>query len=591
MTGTGRFRYRDESGEEHELASVEVLSRRVEEGALSPDTSLFDAGTGQWGRAGDLPVFQFIVDELRREGRLPEGFDSIDPGPAAPKSESKPESEPDAESSAPPPSESPPESEGTAPEAPEAPSEEDPVSAPDTLELEDEDTPIGSDLEELPLTPDPFEMHLPRTMQDAADEKDEPDDEDAASSDDGLDNSPLHEWMLSQSPRPERGPGDKPPPPTPPPTPPPAEDSPRRRLKGIEPLASQATGFEPTGPAPSLERETEDASDGSEWDTRSLDAGVAPAGEIRSRPPPPRRDGRSRSRHRLKDRRKGMIAGATALGGVILLIAVFMLTPGSDDLADPVRSTGPQAPSGVSDPLPELPPFPLPDGSIGWAPTADEAPESAEGRVAELLQEAVTSEFEWLLDSVRVAGALDVVPPAGWLGGRYLSGASDFDDVPAFWEGYTAYIGQLMEEDEALYLEAARRGWEALAQAGDLEEAGVEAPGGPNAFTAAMAERYAILAEARASRYERRLRVATAAEELHEFLVRNEGSIEYAPALGGGVSADPVLEAVPMNQETRRGLEAHLDRLFQALDETRRGVPPALGGLRTELFNRLREPV
>ncbi|TVP59946.1 MAG: hypothetical protein EA351_01090, partial [Gemmatimonadales bacterium] len=91
--------------------------------------------------------------------------------------------------------------------------------------------------------------------------------------------------------------------------------------------------------------------------------------------------------------------------------------------------------------------------------------------------------------------------------------------------------------------------------------------------------------------YERRLRVAVAAGELHDFLVQSESLIEYAPALGGGVSADPVLEAVPMNVETRRGLEAHLDRLFHALDDTRRGVPPALGGLRTELFNRLREPV
>ncbi|TVP58457.1 MAG: hypothetical protein EA351_03520, partial [Gemmatimonadales bacterium] len=463
MTATGRFRYRDESGEEHELASIEALSQRVEEGSLSPDTSLFDAGTGRWGRAGDLPVFQFIVDELRREGRLPEGFDALEPVP--PPREAGTESPPEAPS--------------------ESSAEKDLGPDSETLELEDEDTPIGPDLEELPLTPDPFEMHLPRSMQGAGGEEEDDEDEEVAATGEGLDSSPLHEWMLSQAPRPDRDPSEE----TPPPTPPPLEDRPRKQLKGIEPLASKASGYESTGPAPSLERDVEEADDVSEWDTRVLDKDAAPPGEIRSRPPPPRRDGRSRSRHRLKDRRKGMIVGVAAAGAVILLIAVFMLTPGGEDPSDPFRATGPEVASGVSDPVPGLPAFPLPDGSPGWAGEEGEDPESAEELAAAQLQAAVSAELESLLDSVRVERDLDVVPPGGWLGGRYLSGASGFDEVPAFWEGYTAFIEQLMEVDEDLYLEAARRGWERV-RADDAEEAGD--PGDLDAFMAVMGERYAF---------------------------------------------------------------------------------------------------
>ena len=186
---------------------------------------------------------------------------------------------------------------------------------------------------------------------------------------------------------------------------------------------------------------------------------------------------------------------------------------------------------------------------------------------------------------------LSAVPPPGWLGGSYLSAASTFDEVSDFWDGYEDFILYLMEADEELHREAARRAWFDLVG----EEEADEPDGIPDprleAFLDGVSERYALVGPARQARYEGRLRVTDAARELHDFLLDHEDRIEYAPALGRGISRDPILEAVPGDEDTRRELDRQLDRLFIALDQTRQGVPPALGGLRTELFHRLREPV
>lgn len=53
--------------------------------------------------------------------------------------------------------------------------------------------------------------------------------------------------------------------------------------------------------------------------------------------------------------------------------------------------------------------------------------------------------------------------------------------------------------------------------------------------------------------------------DLHETLIGIEGRISYQPARGGGVSADPVLEAVGQDAEAQAALEAALDRVLVAL--------------------------
>lgn len=490
MTSSARFRYRDPSGDDRELTSVEDLSSEIEEGRLGPDTQLLDAGIGDWRRAGDLPIVQFIVDELRREGRLPEGWEGAD-----------------------------------------------------ELEPADEDTTIGpdseDDLEELPLTPDPFEMHLPADVQDEPDER--PDDR------------PLHEWMLDRPDSPDEPPGAdrekpalerKPPRPTDDPW-----GAPRRgnRLADLEPIA-------PGGPPDERPGEV-DEDPGDE----------AIPEEIRSRPPPPRKDGLGRMSER-RGRRRGKVIGFLLLGGAILATALLLMPDGEEPILEPVVR-----PPGSEQVELDLPPFPVPAGV------------SDSERMAEL----VTGELLSIIDSVRAEMGIEVVPPPGWLGGRYLSSASEFDDTEAFWHVYRDFVERLAAEDEQLYELAGRRAWAA--------EEGLDEPPASDpemdAFLQDIRDRYELLAEAREDGYDRRVRVAEEAIELHAFLVEYENRIQYAPALGQGVSADPILEAVPADEPSRRALEAQLDRLFAALDQTRSGVPPALGGLRTELFQRLASPI
>lgn len=482
MTPSARFRYRDPSGEEQTLSSVEDLSREIEEGRLAPDTQLLDTGVGDWQRAADLPIVQFIVDELRREGRLPDGWEGDDPS-----------------------------------------------------ELDDEVV-----VEDLPLTPDPFEMHLPA---DAEPPTKEPPTEERT------DDRPLHEWMLDRPEIPRESEPEEPPadPKPPRPTRDPWGDRTRHdRLTELEPIAPGERPEEPESRDEEPDREPS-------------------PGEIRSRPPPPRKDGLGRTSGR-QGRRRGLFVGFLVLCGAVLATAILLMPDGGDPIPEPVV----RAPA--SDPVElELPPFPAPDGGPG----------------SEQMRELVTDELLQVIDSVRAEMGIEVVPPPGWLGGRYLSSASEFGEAEAFWHIYRDFVERLAAEDEEIYVQAARRGWAAAMNMQGSPASDPEL----DAFLQDVRTRYGLLADARQDGYARRVRVVEEALELHALLLEYENRIQYAPALGQGVSADPILEAVPADDQSREALETQLDRLFEALDQTRSGIPPALGGLRAELFQRLASPV
>ncbi len=642
-----RFRFRDASGTEHSLASVEELSSRVEAGEVKPDTELFDAGAGGWSRAGDLPIFQFIVDELRMEGRLPEAFERVDPPPppvsppATPEGKARSadpstpseydfhidgvedEGDDEGEGDRDPVGDEAQSGSGPAPTGSDkAPTGRDEDRSRDRSPPADPAEEAGEELasdveeeprpphEELPLTPDPFEMHLPRTSASNRDDE-APSEEtgnpaDAGPSDRDADASPprkpgsprdaddipLHEWLRhtkGEDPddpageaektddlKGRKGFGTR------------AHDDDRpRRLRDLQPLAGSAPP-PGGGPRPSPGGETTGGGGMVPEDPPSPAEDPETPGEIRSRPPPPRKDGRGRNFLRQRDRRRSMVVALLLGGGLIIGVAIFAVTAGDSDpptSAPPGSSpSGPPAVEAVID----LPAHPLP------VEDSDEAAAllGVEGEeMAERMQLLVMEALDGLIDSVRVEHELAAVPPPGWLGGSYLSTASDFNEVLEFWDGYDGFIRHLMEADEVLHLEAARRAW--------LDLPGHEWPDDPDvisdprldAFLEEVVERYTLVEPIRQARYEGRLGVAAAARELHDFLMEHEDRIEYAPALGRGISRDPILEAVPGDEVTRRELDRQLDRLFIALDQTRQGVPPALGGLRTELFNRLREPV
>jgi hypothetical protein len=659
-SGSPRFRFRTPEGGEVPVASVAELSNRVAEGELGPETPLFDAGTGQWDRAGDVPVFQFVVEELRAEGRLPEGWDEaevvvlpdppleevIDPG-----REFEPiRHEEGADASA---GSSGPLDAGALPEG------------SDLSRASGEGQTGGGTPVELGMgepTPDPFELHLPLSSRSGegeaegdADREEAPADEgrgpearagdvsregegrEGESSGDGseeprepwfedrygepaargggaegpeerpgrgeasgggaaageappsreggagaeaypeagvgaagepggapeeeVDSSPLHTWLTHGPPAPGSGPGGGGG----------AREGRRDDPGGLD--------LEPTAPPRSLSGrasrgEGEPAAEGGasgEPASRPLDIRTAWEDDATLHDP--------RALH-LATRRRRRNGRVMAGAAVLLVVAV-----GGAALYTALRPAGPEADDGAS--LASAPAGVTGGGDRGVSGDAAlaEAPPGLEEEAA-LLWAALPAEVARVMDSLRVAAELPEAPPREWLGGYYLANAGEFPGVVEFWNRYRDFVRNLGERDEALVEGAARAalGRPPLAQRelGDAER---------ERLVAFVQSRQGRAGVVRRDRYTHLERTAVASLQLHDFLVENGGAITYTPALGRGVSADPVLEAVTDSQEVRRQLERHLDRVFEALDRTRGGGPPSLAGLRNELFGSLGRPL
>lgn len=205
--------------------------------------------------------------------------------------------------------------------------------------------------------------------------------------------------------------------------------------------------------------------------------------------------------------------------------------------------------------------------------------------VAEGVWSALPAYLSTRIDSLREEQGLEEAPPRAWLSGYYLANADEFPEVVTFWQDYAAFIRVLDETESELIRAAALDALEGL-DAPQPAPSDAEAP--LLAWVAAREERSGPL---RRDRYLHLERTAVAALQLHGFLVEYQASIAWSPAVGQGVSVDPVLEAVTESPEVRRQLERHLDRVFEALDRTRGGGQPSLAGLRAELFGSLGRPL
>jgi hypothetical protein len=575
MTPTSpRFKIRDPEGREVEIPSVEDLADRIVEGEVGLDTPLFDAGTGQWNRAGSVPVFQFVVEELRAEGRL-------DP-------EDSPSSESDAGR--------PGEGGGSGDPA------DDPLILPG-----------------LPLTPDPFELHLPLRStipgaEDSPKEEESSHREEVASDappewreelleglDEGLD--PVGEvkeeaaegeptdptdprvtesegrrpgaegitWGLpvpARTPDPDQpAPGSPERPPFPDATPDDEEDVPPpfplERERSPRPPRRERAGRvddeevqDPWASVAPTPYGVEDPSETAGSDFPEELGGDPP--KAAPRPDAVRPVGRSRDRR--------MLATFGVSGVLILLLASVVLLSSDEVSVPPVPLSGP----AVQETEPGL------TGSLAVVPP----PEALAPFTEQLIRE-LSSELGRWTDSLRVEAGLATGPPPGWLGGFYLSHAGDYPAVPEFWQQYRDFLEDLRDLDQEGYRDSVRR----VVEREDLP--GVD----PDEVSLYFEERYAVLGALRDDRYAQLIRVAEAAEELHRFLAEAQDRIAHAPAVGQGISPDPILEAVPRDEETRARLDQLLDSLFQALDRSRGGGAPSFEGLRTELYGRFGQPV
>ncbi len=616
--GSPRFRFRTSDGREVPVASVADLSARVEAGEVGPETPLFDAGTGRWDRSGDVPVFQFVVEELRAEGRLPEALEDTeivmrpDPPPETvidPGKDFEPiRHEPGAPASR----------EGGTRE--DAPGGTTPLLDVDRL-------PDGSELSRAAEsgegggglgtgfgapTPDPFELHLPLSGR----EGDAPATEEAEGREgegEGPESAPEEEprepWfedrhrdgdadaasepMGEEELREQEGTPEEAPAPGPeepgateaevdPPGPAVEVDSSPLHTwltHGPPPPGRSAGGEASTGAAPGSGSSPFGASPG------SAHAAVPPTSD----PPPPPLDIRTawesddalddpRALH-LAVRRRKRNARVMAGGALLLLAAVAgvaawsVLQPASPGTE--AGHTGAPSATGATGPGRDLP-DPAASGDL---------PSGLEAEAARLWA-ALPAEVARLIDQLRVDAGLPDAPPREWLGGFYLANAGQFPGVVEFWEGYRDYVRTVAEQDHAVILEATGRVLEREFGTGDA----LSDPD-RDRLEAFVLERQGRAGAIRRDRYTHLERTAVASLQLHTFLVEHGEAITYTPALGRGVSADPVLEAVTDSPEVRRQLEGHLDRVFEALDRTRGGGPPSLAGLRAELFGSLGRPL
>ena len=81
--------------------------------------------------------------------------------------------------------------------------------------------------------------------------------------------------------------------------------------------------------------------------------------------------------------------------------------------------------------------------------------------------------------------------------------------------------------------------------------------------------------------------LVTAALDLHTFLMENASQIDYEPA-AGGVSRDPVLEAVPKTKELGTEMWSRVDRITAALDSLGTLDKVTTERLTAVLFDRIR---
>jgi hypothetical protein len=173
------------------------------------------------------------------------------------------------------------------------------------------------------------------------------------------------------------------------------------------------------------------------------------------------------------------------------------------------------------------------------------------------LEAAAVPAYQAAMDSLRSLGSgLPESRNGDWLSGRYLANASQFADVGAYWEDLEAVLSEVRQSEAEVFatsfgvrldsLDVGRADSTTLA---DRANAG---------FRAAQPDRDVI--------YDRLQALIDASLDLHEFLLGNEDAIDYSPS-AGGLSRDPVTEAVPVSEALGEEMLRRVSAITRALDE------------------------
>lgn len=516
-----RFAYIDSQGKEVQIPSVDALRLRIELGAISDETTFHDAGTGKWGRAADHEIYRTLRRELGDEGGS--GFhppdarsDGGEEAAAAPVTQfsGEPAPEPFPEPDVSPPSVEPSDSE---------PPEED--GLPPSIHMEGLETSGGIPFMEAeegwPDIEFPTDSDGPEGLEaaEAALHGELPGEEtDRSPADAGLDGLELEPTLAEVF---DAVPEDSPPAAAPSqPLSAYDEDQPPDWVQKEGPQDWAAV----TQDTPDLAWRGDDPAATSGYDAD------APAQDVRPRPQPRPR--------RAPPPRRLTRAGTPGIGRVVALVAGAVVVGaagwfGLDYMA--LRSgDGTSVIPGVG--LPSLP--------AELVPSMQEATARARARVTAALEDLPERE------------AIPAAPNRDWLSGAYLAGAGDFPDVADYWGRIVTFASAAQAAETELF--------------GAALEAEVGALGLPETETdrvtvRAMAEWDAVESR-RGDVYDQLRAVARAAQDLHTFLAANQDQISYEPA-AGGVSRDPVLEAVPDTPALKEAMEDRVDAVTGSLRE------------------------
>jgi hypothetical protein len=153
------------------------------------------------------------------------------------------------------------------------------------------------------------------------------------------------------------------------------------------------------------------------------------------------------------------------------------------------------------------------------------------------------------------AAGLPLEPPADWLAGQYLANASRYPDVAGYWQSLSDLLARLRADEASLF----RVAFEARMDAASL------ASGDRTALLDRAVAGFRSALPERDRSYEQLAAVFAASLGLHDFLLDNEDNIDYEPA-AGGISRDPVLEAVPTSRALGDEMWQRVDQITSALE-------------------------
>lgn len=538
-----RFAYIDSQGNEVPIPSVDALALRIELGAIGPDTQLYDAQADRWGPASSHEIFHTLSRPAE------EGF--VAPPPPVVPQGSVPSPTPDADVDP-----------GGEPN-PDRPAFD--LSDEFALEGADEESGGGAheesgeadaSLSKSGSVVDPGDdLGLDLTLTDvgiqqgtdaeAPEEPEEPEEPEKPAEEGEFDFGGFGELELEPTSFAEETPAVEPPVPT-------ASDdamdlSPPTLGGGFE-LEQPLSEFVAEPPPTS----TRQAEQGEMGDDGALEFGSGKAEPpeeeerkaARGAPPatPPEQPPRERPTPRNRPSPPRRVQKRSPVGLIVGIVVVGTLAGGGwyglrwyQNHAAAARAAAAAAAA--------VPPVTIPQIPAELVP-----------KMRDLGTAALSATITRLAD-LQKAFKLPPEPPSDWLAGVYLANAGKYGDVHAYWQGIHDFVDSLRSVDAQVFHAEYVRQLEEARITGDTASMLLERA--DSGFAATREERWAA--------YALMNDLANASLDLHQFLLDNESQIDYAPA-AGGVSSDPVLEAVPATKELGTEMWSKVDQITTALD-------------------------